>query len=325
MTSIASEPQTLFPVPLAMLEPGAIVPCDLWLKDRRPTPVLYRARQLPFTGEHRDRLRESGVERLYVAFEDSTRWAGYLEERFHRRVLDHTRPAGERAAILVESSRSLMREVLEDPGADHARPRIESLAEAIQEMTGHAESLAATVRLLRHDYYTYTHSVHVAIYVTGLAQACGVDDPELIRAIARGGLMHDCGKVSLPSSVLNKKGKLDEKEWELVRAHPREGVRILQGADWQDEVVLALTELHHERIDGSGYPHGRGIDELPDVVRMIAICDAYDAITTDRPYEAAMHGADALAILKRREGQRYDQAMLETFIRMLLDPRSLRG
>ena len=324
MTTLASEPQTLFPVPIAMLEPGAVVPCDLWVKEGRSAPVLYRGKQLPFTELQRDRLVGRGVERLYVAFEDSSAWAGYLDDRFHSRVLDRTRPIDERAAILVESSRSLMREVLEDPGAASARPRVENLSAAIQEMTSNAESLTATVRLLRHDYYTYTHSVHVAIYLTGLAQAHGIDDPELVRAIARGGLLHDCGKVSLPVRILIKKGKLDEQEWGLVRTHPSEGARILLTAEWEEDEVIALTELHHERIDGSGYPHGHGGESLPDFVRMIAICDAYDAITTDRPYEPAMRGAEALTILKGNHGHRYDQAMLNTFIRMLLDPRSVR-
>ncbi|GAB4224733.1 MAG: hypothetical protein Kow0062_26840 [Acidobacteriota bacterium] len=314
---------TFFRVPLALLEPGELLPCDIWLPRRDADPVRWRDARLPFDEEHRARLEASGVRSVLIAFSDADAWNRHLEQRIGRIARRDDIDIDARATVLVASARTIVREVLEDPAAREAKRRIDTLAGALAEFTREPGGFAAVVRLFEHDYYTYTHSVHVAVYATALAAATGTEDPASLRAIARAAAMHDAGKVCVPSEVLNRRGPLDERDWELIRAHPAEGRRLLEQAGWSDPLLLETVELHHERMDGSGYPHGLSGEDIPHVSRIVMIADAYDAMTSDRAYKKALPGVRALEILRRDECARYDQELVTRFIRTLYDPREI--
>ena len=310
--------QTYFKIALAMLAPNSIVPCELWLRHGEAEPVLYRARHLDFTMDHRARLRASGVETLYVPFTDSAAWTAYIEERLHERITDPSIPIEQRVEVLLEASRPILREILEDPRHPGAAKRVNNVAEAVCELMKGAGAVAAAVRLMEHDYYTYTHSLHVSIFAVSLARACGLDAPDVLASIGRGALMHDCGKVMLPSQIINKPGKLNRDEWEQMMTHPTHGRNILREAGWKDPLASDVCHCHHERLDGTGYPRGLIGKAIPEAARIAAICDAYDAMTSDRAYQRAMRGAEALTLLRRDECKRYDQEILEKFIRLLV-------
>ncbi len=319
LTVAGTELQTYFPVAITLLEPGSIVPCEIWLRheDNRP-PVLYRARNVAFTAEHRERLVRSGVETLWVPFSDSAQWTTYLEARLHDRIADPARPVEERAEVLITTSRSIMKEVVTNPRAEGTKKRITGLADSVCELMREPSALAATVRLMEHDYYTYTHCLHVALYSVALARAAGIDDDETLGDIGAGALMHDCGKCMLPSVLINKPGRFSETEWDLMRQHPTFGLQVLEETGWDQPTVKDVVHCHHERCDGSGYPQGLPHRLIPDAARIAAICDAYDAMTTDRAYQRARQGVQALQIIHNSERDKYDKQFTELFIRLLL-------
>jgi HD-GYP domain-containing protein (c-di-GMP phosphodiesterase class II) len=318
-TSTLAGPQTYFPVALSLLEPGSVVPCEIWLKhDERREPVLYRSRQLPFTVEHRERLTTAGVETVWVPFADADTWTRYLEERLHQRVCDPTIPVESRAEVLISTSRSIMRDVLTEPRAAGTRERVGTVADSICDFLREPSAVAATVRMMEHDYYTYTHSLHVAVYSVALARAAGIDAPDVLGEIGRGGLMHDCGKCMLAATLINKPGRFTGPEWEQMRNHPVFGLQILHETAWPASVVHDVVHCHHERMDGSGYPQGLAGRLIPEGARITAICDAFDAMTTDRAYQRAKKGREALRIIRVDDRQKYDQTFAEVFIRMLL-------
>jgi putative nucleotidyltransferase with HDIG domain len=185
---------------------------------------------------------------------------------------------------------------------------------------GQPSALGHAVRLMSHDYYTYTHCLQVSMYAIALAQVCGERDTERLAALGRGCLMHDIGKCDLPRDVLNKPGPLNGAEWELIRSHPKRGVSLLQKHGWNDAEVFELVACHHERLDGSGYPFGLSAREISFPVRVASICDAFDAMTTDRSYERAKRGVEALTIIRSHGRDSYDQRIVDYFIRSLLQP-----
>lgn len=318
---VVNDVQTYFPVALAMLEPGTVVPCELWLRhDDHHDPVLYRSRNLPFTREHRDRLISSGVETVWVPFSDSGSWTVYLEGRLRERVSNSGVPVEERAEILITTSRSIMKEVLADPRESRARERVGVVADTICDFMRLPSAVAATVRLMEHDYYTYTHSLHVAVYSVALARAAGIDADDVLADIGRGALMHDCGKCKLLPSLINKPGRFTQSEWEAMKQHPEFGLEVLDETGWSSDLVYDVVRCHHERVDGSGYPQGLVGRSIPEAARVAAICDAFDAMTTDRPYQRARRGLHALRILRFDERDRYDQQLTELFIRVLVNP-----
>ena len=118
------------------------------------------------------------------------------------------------------------------------------------------------------------------------------------RALASGGLLHDIGKLSVPDEILKKPGPLTESEYEVVRAHPERGRALLRELGGFDAAVLDLVLAHHERLDGSGYPHGRPASQLSVDVRILGVCDVYDALLSPRVYRPAWTHERALEFLR---------------------------
>ena len=127
------------------------------------------------------------------------------------------------------------------------------------------------------------------------------------------GLLHDIGKAVIPSEVLNKPGKLDDAEFELVKTHPVRGCELLRDGDGASETTLDVCLHHHEKFDGSGYPHGLAADAIQLFARMGAVCDVYDAITSDRPYKAGWDPAESVARMAQWSGH-FDPVVFKAFV-----------
>jgi HD-GYP domain-containing protein (c-di-GMP phosphodiesterase class II) len=125
--------------------------------------------------------------------------------------------------------------------------------------------------------------------------------------------MHDIGKITIPDHILKKPGKLTDEEWTIMKSHTTNGYQILRSADQYSRLAdYALT--HHERYDGKGYPQGLKGEDIPLYSRIIAICDAYEAMTADRPYRKALTKEVAIAELKRCAGTQFDPRLVEVFV-----------
>jgi putative nucleotidyltransferase with HDIG domain len=175
------------------------------------------------------------------------------------------------------------------------------------------ESMADIVD--RRDPYTFKHSESVADYAVRTARKLGLPDREveLIRLAAR---VHDLGKIAVPDHVLHKQGRLTDEEFELMKKHPQTGVEVLEKFPQYRrgrELVLA----HHERMDGRGYPRGLSGDQIPLGARIIAVADSWDAMTSDRPYRAALDRDVALGELLRGRGTQWDSAVVDAFAQTL--------
>ena len=171
-------------------------------------------------------------------------------------------------------------------------------------------ALAATVDAK--DHYTYGHSKKVAKYATEIAEALGYSQKgiDTIRAAA---LLHDIGKIGISDHLLGKQGPLSAEDWEPIRAHPNLGVAILKHVDSLKD-CLAAVQYHHERYDGDGYPAGLKGDNIPLDARILAVADAYDAMTSDRPYRSRSTPEQALEELKRCVGKQFDPRIVDVFV-----------
>ena len=157
-----------------------------------------------------------------------------------------------------------------------------------------------------------THSARVAEYSSELAEALGLDSHEVGR-IHLAGLLHDIGKTVLPEAILQKPSPLTEDEWREVARHPEVGAQMMDHPGLAD--VRDLTLAHHERPDGCGYPFGLRGSEIPFGARIIAVADAYEAMTADRPYRAAMPHWRAAHELARGAGTQFDRGVVSVFLR----------
>ena len=160
-----------------------------------------------------------------------------------------------------------------------------------------------------HDGYTGAHSWRVADYVTGLARLLEMSTTDVALA-RRAALVHDIGKVAVPDRILRKRGPLNEDEAKLVALHPVVGAGMLSRIAGM-EALVPIVLHHHERWDGAGYPRGLAGVDIPIQSRMILVADAYDAMTTHRPYGPVLTPQEALAELRRCSGMQFDPLMVD--------------
>ncbi|MFC0560994.1 bifunctional diguanylate cyclase/phosphohydrolase [Halalkalibacter alkalisediminis] len=178
------------------------------------------------------------------------------------------------------------------------------------------ELLEQQVRIfLSKDVYTYKHSKRVFKYAVNFAKKLKLHEHES-KVLIMGALIHDIGKLEIPRDIINKKGKLEPHEWEMMKKHVTWGKEIVS-TNKELAHLLPLVELHHERYDGKGYPHGLKGEEIPKLARILCIIDSFDAMTTERPYQATKTFEEAIEELRRCAGHQFDAKYVPAFIEMI--------
>jgi putative nucleotidyltransferase with HDIG domain len=174
-------------------------------------------------------------------------------------------------------------------------------------------ALISLVRLKRRDEYTYMHSVAVCALMVSLARHLGLPAAQ-VRVAGVAGLLHDLGKALMPLEILNKPGKLTDDEFAMMKTHPERGHELLVQQDQGDDVVRDVCLHHHEKVDGSGYPHRLRGDQLTLFAKMGAVCDVYDAVTSLRTYKDAWDPGEALRRMAQWKGH-FDVPVFQAFVK----------
>ena len=194
-----------------------------------------------------------------------------------------------------------------------AQQMVEEITDSVSRNPGALISLA---RLKTVDDYTYMHSVAVCAMMVALSKQLG-QDAEQTRLAGMAGLMHDLGKAMMPMEVLNKPGKLTDAEFAVIKTHPVEGHRLLLTGQNVDPVVLDVCLHHHEKTDGSGYPKGLKDSDISVFAKMGAVCDVYDAITSNRPYKVGWDPAESLRKMAEWSNGHFDGKIFQAFVKSL--------
>jgi putative nucleotidyltransferase with HDIG domain len=200
-------------------------------------------------------------------------------------------------------------------------PEIASLvlaAESRSASTDRGSNLAAVLAITEvldiRDASTAMHSQTVGRYAETIARELGLSE-ELVDRIGLAGILHDVGKIAVPDGVLSKPGPLTDDEYAQMKKHPEVGALIVDGADLKD--VASWVMAHHERPDGRGYPHGLSGPDIPLEARILAVADAYEAMTVDRCYRRALPVMGAREELRRCAGTQFDARVVEVFLAAL--------
>jgi diguanylate cyclase (GGDEF)-like protein/putative nucleotidyltransferase with HDIG domain len=236
-------------------------------------------------------------------------------------VAEYRRPltSGE---LVAEAGKALDVARAAGGGRVHAAAQAGAAAELSQ--NPHQDAVMALAEALNErDRYTGEHSEEVVDLVAVVARGLGLGEQEIAR-VKVGALLHDIGKVAIPDGILNKPGKLDEHEWKLMREHPVIGERILRAIPGMGSVAR-IVRHEHERFDGAGYPDGLSGEDIPIGSRIILACDAYHAMTSDRPYRKAMEHAEAVRELAAGAGSQFDPQVTEILIGSLYGSKKNGG
>lgn len=197
--------------------------------------------------------------------------------------------------------------------AENARSLVEEISDSV---TRNPSALISLARLKTADDYTYMHSVAVCALMVALAKQINLNE-EHTRVAGMAGLLHDLGKAVIPLAVLNKPGKLTNEEFTVIQSHPEQGYLLLKEGGSVEDAVLDACRHHHEKMDGSGYPDKLKGEEISLIARMTAICDVYDAITSDRPYKRGWDPAESLRRMAEWTKGHFDPRLFQAFVKSI--------
>ena len=183
-----------------------------------------------------------------------------------------------------------------------------------QSVSRNPGALLSLAKLKNKDDYTYLHCVAVCALMIALGKQMGIDGP-MLKSLGMAGLLHDVGKMAIPDEVLNKPGRLTEQEFDVMKSHSVRGWEILKASFGVDDIALDVCLHHHERMDGTGYPDQLSSDALSLHARMGAVCDVYDAITSNRCYKAGWAPADALRKMAEWQVGHFDATVFKAFVK----------
>lgn len=222
----------------------------------------------------------------------------------------------QRAARILSKSKKAVGELFNEArlgkaiDVDSCLPLVSDISDSLAR---NGSALIGLARLKHKDEYTYMHSVTVCALMVSLSRQLGLDEATA-REAGLAGLLHDVGKMAMPSAVLNKPGSLTDDEFAIMRSHPERGHELLAAAENLPASVLDVCLHHHEKFDGTGYPHRLKGEEISLFARMGAVCDVYDAITSNRPYKTAWNPADSVARMAQWSGH-FDTRIFHAFVR----------
>jgi putative nucleotidyltransferase with HDIG domain len=197
--------------------------------------------------------------------------------------------------------------------AEAAGELVDEISSSVMRNPGALISLA---RLKTADDYTYMHSVAVCALMVALARQLGLDEKQTKEA-GMSGLLHDLGKALMPMEVLNKPGKLTDEEFAIIKGHPVEGHRLLVEGGSASEITLDVCLHHHEKVDGNGYPDRLKGDAISLFAKMGAVCDVYDAITSNRPYKDGWDPAESIRKMTEWSQGHFDQRIFQAFVKSI--------
>jgi HD-GYP domain-containing protein (c-di-GMP phosphodiesterase class II) len=225
-----------------------------------------------------------------------------------------------KAKKLFNESKEIQRQVFAD--AQHGRelnltPVIEITNQTIDTVFKNPDALACVINIRKKDEYLLEHSVSVSVLMTIFARFLKIDK-KIIQLLSVGAFLHDVGKINIPDSILNKPGKLTDAEFTVMKSHVNHSIKIIESTPGISELSLEVAALHHEKLDGTGYPFNIPKEKISSYGRMIAICDIFDALTANRCYKDGYSHLKSFSILRSlAQKEHLDQRLVDLFIKCM--------
>jgi len=261
--------------------------------------VLYSSSGYRWLKEELDALIKGGYQHFAIRRKDLPRAKIYQKISTLPSISEGLAPH-ERIASIEQVGTTFVKCLYEGEITDACVEKGKSIATSIVHCIAEDNSCIQRLgQLADHDYYTYHHSVRVASYAIAICTELGINNTKQLCEIALGGIFHDIGKKDVPAEVIHKQGALNEEEWKHMRSHPEKGHLAVQNtvlSHVSKEIILH----HHEKMDGSGYPHNHDRSTLLPEVQIATVADVFDALTSNRAYQVKRTHFDALEFMKSK-------------------------
>ncbi len=267
-----------------------------------------------FTSSIREKMVSQNITDIYVLASDHEQYEKDTQSYLKKIIKDDTIDISLKSEILHEMAADVMNDLLEgDINTQKIEQASEVVSDTVNLLLDDPKAIKAMLKVTSHDYYTYTHSVNVSTYALGFGAYLNLSKEQL-HMLGMAGIMHDVGKREVPSEIINKNGKLTSEEFDIIKKHPSYGVNILKKLGETNEVLLNIIEQHHEKLNGSGYPHGLKDKEIHPFAQIMSIADIFDALTTKRSYKDAMKSFEAFNIMHNHMKKELNSKLLKKFM-----------
>lgn len=320
IVSSEHDPTHYYKIPIETLRVDTITGFDLYLRiieDTVPKYVLYRAKDLRFEEKHKDRLNDSRVHEIFIRTADRHVYSRYLEDNLDAIISNPKLTEEKQSKIVYDCANNLVQEVFESSRIGKIIPRVSRMVtNTVDHLHKGTKVFHSLLRIMTHDYYTYTHSVNVCVIGIALAQRCAVKGDDL-KALGSGLLLHDIGKSKIDVSILNKNGPLNRDEWRIIKTHPEVGARIIEKSRPVKPVTLQIIRQHHEKCTGHGYPLGLVANDIHYFSKIAALADVYDALTTNRAYRGAADAYPAIRLMQQEMAENFCPDLFEKLVLLL--------
>ena len=318
--SAKHDPVRYYKIPMETLRVDTITGFDLYLRiheDGETKYVLYRAKDLRFEEKHKDRLSDSRVLEIHIRTADRKVYNRYLEDNLDAIITNPKLTEEKQSKIVYDCANNLVQEVFESRRIGKVIPRVSRMVtNTVDHLHKGTKAFHSLLRIMTHDYYTYTHSVNVCVIGIALAQKCAVKGNDL-KALGSGLLLHDIGKSKIDVTILNKNGPLNGDEWRIMKTHPEVGAQLVKESRPAKAVTLQIIRQHHEKCTGRGYPLGLVGEEIHLFSKIAALADVYDALTTNRAYKGAADAYPAIHLMQQEMAEDFCPDLFEKLVLLL--------
>lgn len=311
------------PIETESLIIGSVLSCDLYLRGSsrdEDNYVLYCKANQTLTTELQKELIRQNLPNLFIHREEKKQYLKYVESHLPNIVSNKSVPSAIKAKVVYDVASSLMQDVLSEPRAGRNIERANIwVANAVSYILEDTKSMTNLLSIVSYDYYTYTHSINVAIIGLLFARYLRMEVYDLI-PLGVGLLLHDVGKTAIDPKTLNKQGRLTQEEFEMIKKHPNKGFRLLKETGQISKESLTVVLQHHENYDCTirkGYPKGIAGNEISYFGQIAHIVDVYDALTTRRVYSDARQPFPALKVMKEEMLDHFQKELFIEFIKFL--------
>jgi HD-GYP domain-containing protein (c-di-GMP phosphodiesterase class II) len=306
------------PIPVGHLFPSAPGEFQVYLRHGDSHTLFARGGEA-LSGMRREMLAEYGVRTVYIHRDERDRYREYMRCHLPGALLGPELPPAEKAAVFYHNCCEIVRDCIRErlPQAVsevHGRLFVGYARDSVAYLCSEA-GLARMGALMAHDYDVYSHGVHVFVYTVFLLRSLGLPPGTIVQA-GIGALLHDSGKETVDPAILTKPGRLSAEEFACVKEHPVQGVRLCRNLGLS-RLARECILMHHEKLDGRGYPGGRSGEAIPVPARAVSLADVYDALTSKRCYADAVAPFEALRIMRHEMAGSFDLDLYKRFVMLL--------
>ena len=311
-------PDKYFSIPQKILQVDTIPGFNIFLPAQgKKDHALYRSGSDPFREEHRKKLTQDKVLEIFIKTSDRRLYSQYIEDYLTEIISDPSFSAEKKSKMVYDCSTELLQNIFTKTQIADKIPSVSSVVKStVEYLSEGVREFLTMLDAMSHDYYTTNHSVNVCTIGLALGQRIGLKGQEL-NELGIGLLLHDLGKSKIDESILKKKGPLNEQEWKIMKKHPKNGAAIAEGTKRVMPLSLTVIRQHHEKCTGKGYPMGLYEPQIHLFGHIAALADVYDALTTVRPYNAALQGFPAIQLMQKEMADDFSRDLFKELVLLL--------